>query len=42
MDAYVVESGALFRDMIAGCGREMGLADQQDRLQAVLDTELSR
>ena len=41
MDTYVVESGALFRDMIVGCGLEMGLADQQERLQAVLDAELA-
>lgn len=42
VDAYVVESGALFRDMITGCGLEMGLADQQERLQAILDAELTR
>jgi AcrR family transcriptional regulator len=42
VDTDIVESGTLFGDMIAGCGREMGLADQQDRLQAVLEAELTR
>jgi AcrR family transcriptional regulator len=42
IDTVVVESGALFRAMIADCGRDMGLADQQNRLQAILHTELTR
>jgi AcrR family transcriptional regulator len=42
IDTVVVESAALFRDMIAGCGRDMGLAAEEERLQAVLDAELSR
>jgi AcrR family transcriptional regulator len=42
MDTSVVESGTLFGDMIAGCGRDMGLADQQDRLRAILEAELTR
>jgi AcrR family transcriptional regulator len=42
VDSVIVESGLLFRDMIAGCGRDMGLVDQQDRLQAVLTAELAR
>jgi hypothetical protein len=42
VDSAIVESGLLFRDMITGCGRDMGLVDQQDRLQAVLTAELAR
>jgi AcrR family transcriptional regulator len=42
VDSAVVESGALFRDMIAGCGRDMGLEPEADRLRAILDTELTR
>lgn len=42
VDTFVVESGALFRDMITGCGRDMGLTDDRERLQAVLAAELAR
>jgi AcrR family transcriptional regulator len=42
IDTVVVETGALFRDMIAGCGRDMGLAAEAERLQAVLHAELTR
>jgi AcrR family transcriptional regulator len=42
VDTVIVESGVLFREMIASCGREMGLADQVERLQAVIEAELSR
>jgi AcrR family transcriptional regulator len=42
LDTVVVETGALFRDMIAGCARDMGLAAEAERLRAVLDAELTR
>ena len=42
VDSTIVESGALFRDMIAGLGRELGLGPEEERLRAVLDAELAR
>jgi AcrR family transcriptional regulator len=41
VDTAVVESGALFRDMITGCGREMGLEPEEPRLRSILDAELA-
>ncbi|HYJ68909.1 MAG TPA: WHG domain-containing protein [Nocardioidaceae bacterium] len=41
VDTVVVETGALFRDMIAGCARDMGLAAEAERLRVVLDDELA-
>ena len=38
----IVGSGALFRDMIAGLGRDLALGPQEARLRAVLDAELAR
>ena len=42
IDTVVVESGALFGDMIASCGRDMGLAQEQQRLRKILEAELAR
>ena len=42
VDATIVGSGALFRDMIAGLGRDLALGPQEARLRAVLDAELAR
>jgi AcrR family transcriptional regulator len=42
IDTAIVQSGALFRDMITDCGREMGLADETERLRRVLEAELAR
>ncbi|HEU0288007.1 MAG TPA: hypothetical protein VFR22_13250, partial [Nocardioidaceae bacterium] len=42
VDATIVGSGALFRDMIAGLGRDLALGPQEVRLRAVLDAELAR
>lgn len=42
VDPTIVASGALFRDMIAGLGRELGLGPEEDRLRRVLDAELAR
>jgi AcrR family transcriptional regulator len=42
VDTVIVETGALFRDMIAGCALDTGLAAEAERLLAVLDAELAR
>jgi AcrR family transcriptional regulator len=42
IDTMVVESGALFGDMIAGCGRDLGLDHEQQRLREILEAELAR
>lgn len=42
VDAWVVESGELFADMMADCGRLLGLGEQQDRLLGIVERELRR
>lgn len=42
VDNHVVESGRLFADMMADCGRLTGLGEEAERLQLVLAEELSR
>ena len=42
VDAAVVESAALFRDMMGEIGREIGMGDVTDHLQSVFESELAR
>lgn len=42
VNAAVVDSAALFRDMLAEVGREIAMDDATDRLQAVIRSELAR
>lgn len=42
VDVWVVESGRLFMDMMADCGRLLGVGDQLDRLLGIVDDELRR